>query len=1041
MSKPDPTLSKSTAALKKRTARRRFRTVRLAFLLLILALISLAEPRIFQFVVRQLIAFEAWRSGISIQVSRIDSSVFEPLVVRDSRWDYQSPAGVATHMEIARAEARFNWQKLLTGGTERWFEALNLNGVSGRITLPGNAPLQEPAAKRAAWRAMLDLPRERWVPSPTQIQAHGVDLIVENQANSIRLDQVRFKASELEPGFIRIGRVTIDEPWLKRSFRDVRGTTGLNDSKLWLANIVLEPGIEISSLTAGVTGLAKGRLNMDVAIEAFGGKIRFGALSQPDSHPLTFDVNGTFDSIDIAKLAIFLRLSDAAGGTIRNGTFGFSGAPRDLDKATASIWLDATNFQWESRQWDSLALGASLMDKRMQVSKLDLIQGHNRLNLSGEMALPLPGVKWWQSEFTCNVAATIENLTELSALLLPEFQYAAGKANIDGSIRGRNEQFNGQLIVSGSKLTWHNAPIENLHAALKLSGNECQISNVELFNNGDYVRGRGVVNILGDLRYSGDLRASIEDLATYAAILQKPIVPEPLAGGAIIEWSGDGSAKGHNGKILARLNKVRSLGALASQLHPLNIDIDGSYTQGAMQFSRFALSDDESSFSANVGIGNKALSLKQIRLTHGDQVALVGDALLAIDLWQAWPNTSLATLLKDDTVSEVNLTATQLDLARASKLAGWNFPIAGIVDGALTVSGAINALKTGGKLAVIKGRLPLGWKGDSLSDVEAVTTFQGAEITVESFTARQRFGDVQLSGTIGLQNAREPQLHLQLTSANSSLPLFDSGETAQPISFGTDGAIQRPRHLLLDTALDLKIEGTTRAATLQGEARIHKVDLAAVLNLNSLWKSDAIPAPGLPPIFAFTGTPWSAWQLNINCQTEAPLPLADNPGSVDVKTRVTGTCAEPQLEGTVEFEKVLSNPSPFWTVADPTDQEQRWLMVENATLVFQPDRSRNPTVDLHASGAISGESFDAYVVGPVTHLVHFFATQPPLTDALVQQLLAGEQADDSADSITLAAPALFTRDIQVFEWAPIESAEGALPPSEAAQPPAAEPAQ
>ncbi|MDB6172411.1 MAG: hypothetical protein JWL59_1722 [Chthoniobacteraceae bacterium] len=979
--------------------------MRLAFLLLILALISLAEPRIFQFVVRQLIAFEAWRSGISIQVSRIDSSVFEPLVLRDSRWDYQSPAGVITHMEIARAEARFDWQKLLTGGAERWFEALNLNGVSGRITFPGNAPLQEPAVKRAAWRAMLELPRERWVPSPTQVQAHGVDLIVENQANSIRLDQVRFKASELERGFIRIGRVTIDEPWLKRSFRDVRGTTGLNDSKLWLANIALEPGIEISSLTAGVTGLAKGRLNMDVAIEAFGGKIRFGALSQPDSHPLTFDVNGTFDSIDIAKLAIFLRLSDAAGGTIRNGTFGFSGAPRDLDKATASIWLDATNFQWESRQWDSLALGASLMEKRMQVSKLDLIQGHNRLNLSGEMALPLPGVKWWQSEFTCNVAATIENLTELSALLLPEFQYAAGKANIDGSIRGRNEQFNGQLIVSGSKLTWHNAPIENLHAALKLSGNECQISNVELFNNGDYVRGRGVVNILGDLRYSGDLRASIEDLATYAAILQKPIVPEPLAGGAIIEWSGDGSAKGHNGKILARLNKVRSLGALASQLHPLNIDIDGSYTQGAMQFSRFALSDDESSFSANVGIGNKALSLKQIRLTHGDQVALVGDALLAIDLWQAWPNTSLATLLKDDTVSEVNLTATQLDLARASKLAGWNFPIAGIVDGALTVSGAINALKTGGKLAVIKGRLPLGWKGDSLSDVEAVTTFQGAEITVESFTARQRFGDVQLSGTIGLQNAREPQLHLQLTSASSSLPLF--GELG-----GNAGA---PSPFLIETALELKIEGTTRAASLQGKARIAKVESA--LDLKTLWKSE--PLPGLPPLFAFANTPWSGWQLDVDCQSDAPLPL-NAQGTVAINARLRGTCAEPTLEGTVEFEEAAATGS----------QKPEDVLLEG-TLAFQSERSRDPTIDIHASGWISGESFNAYAVGPLTQLVHFFVVQPPLTNEMVQEFLAREPAADlEEDSFTLSAPGLFTQDIDVFDWAPIEGS--AIQPTEAA---------
>ena len=139
----------------------------------------------------------------------------------------------------------------------------------------------------------------------------------------------------------------------------------------------------------------------------------------------------------------------------------------------------ATNFQWESRQWDSLTFGGSLMDRRLQVSKLNLHQGHNQLNLSGEMALPMPGVQWWHNEFTCDLSAKIENMTELSALLLPEFKFAAGKATIDGSIRGRNKQFNGQLIVSGSRLTWRNAPIENLHAAVKLEGNECQISNLE----------------------------------------------------------------------------------------------------------------------------------------------------------------------------------------------------------------------------------------------------------------------------------------------------------------------------------------------------------------------------------------------------------------------------------------------------------------------------------------------------------------------------------------------------------------------------------
>ncbi|MES2571555.1 MAG: hypothetical protein V4710_16060, partial [Verrucomicrobiota bacterium] len=610
------------------------------------------------------------------------------------------------------------------------------------------------------------------------------------------------------------------------------------------------------------------------------------------------------------------------------------------------ISLDAINFQWESRQWDSLVLGVSLMDRRIQVSKLDLLQGHNRLNLSGDMALPLPGVKWWQSEFTCNIAATIDNLTELSALLLPEFQYAAGKANVDGSIRGRNQQFNGQLIVSGSKLTWHNAPIENLHAALNLDGNQCRISNVELFNNGDYVRGRGMVNILGPRQYSGELRASIDDLALYSAILQKPSRSEPLAGGAIIEWSGEGSGNGKSGKFLARLNKVRSLGALGSQLHPINIDVDGSYTQDTMQFSKFALADDESSFSANVGFGNKALSLKQIRLAHGSHVALTGDALLAVDVWQAWPNTSLATMLKDDTVSEVNLTATQLDLQRASKLAGWNFPIAGMLDGTLTVTGALNALKTGGKLTLGKGCLPLGWSGEAFTEVEATATFEGAGMTVETFTGRHRFGGIQLSGLIDLQKVRDPLLRLQVVSPDFKVPFFTvTGENA-PVAPGNGGGVngsataQLPETLLVGSKLDLKIEGPASGATVQGNALIQSLSSGGVLQLTRLWSEEnSLP---LPPLFTVAGVPWNKWRFDVALHTGKPVKVSGNPGDVMVDTRLTGTATEPLLTGNVRFDGVTVG-------AAHTELDL------SGTLTFHAERTRNPTLDLRAKGIPSEE--------------------------------------------------------------------------------------
>jgi hypothetical protein len=288
-----------------------------------------------------------------------------------------------------------------------------------------------------------------------------------------------------------------------------------------IANLNLDPEFQIRSFSAELDDLARGRLNLEMQARAFGGEMRVEAQTLSQERPLSFEATGAFSQIALARLAGFLGFTDAAGGTIKEGKFTFRGPPQQIAAATASLRLEATNFQWDSRQWDSLVLGVTLMDGRVQVPELALAQGHNRLNLSGEMPLPAHGVEWWQSEFDLNISARIENLTELSALMLPEFQYAAGKGNIDGSIRGKDQQFHGQLIVSGSDLKWHNAPIEELQAAVRLNGNEFQITNVSLFNNGDYLRGHGVVNIIGDKQYWGEFHASIEDLAKYSASLQK----------------------------------------------------------------------------------------------------------------------------------------------------------------------------------------------------------------------------------------------------------------------------------------------------------------------------------------------------------------------------------------------------------------------------------------------------------------------------------------------------------------------------------------
>jgi hypothetical protein len=988
----------------------------LFILLLLVCIGSLYEPDSFRFIAKQFITVEAWRRGVSVHIGAVEGSLLDPVTLRDTIWIYESERGPVTRVEIQSATAEFAWRNLLPRSTGHVFQQLILRGVTGKIQFPLAAANVAPSPTES-FRLRWPRPTGNWLPAPERIEAQGVNFVFQSNNDFLQLSDANFTLSNVEPGVIRAGQIVLKQPWINRTFRNVRGTTAIQDANVEIANLGLDPDVQVRSFSAALDDLARGRLNLDMQVAAFGGEIRVEAQTLSEERPLNFDATGAFSQIGVAKLAAFLGFTDAAGGTIKEGKFTFRGPPQQVASATASLRLEATNFQWDSRQWDSLILGATLMNGRVQVPELALTQGHNKLNLSGDMPLPSPGIEWWQSEFDLNIAAKIDNLTELSALMMPEFQYAAGKANIDGSIRGKNQQFHGQLIVSGSDLKWHNAPIEELQAGVKLNGNEFQITNVSMFNNGDYLRGHGVVNIIGDKQYWGEFHASIEDLAKYVAILQKPVLPEPLAGGAIIDWSGEGSAKGHSGRFSAQVRKLRSLGATAALMHPINADFEGSYAPGTMQFSRFMLSDDDSSFTANVGVGNKALSLQGIRLLHKQALWLEGDALLPLDVWNAWPNTSLATLLDDQTVSKVNLTAYDLELGAASLLTGWKFPIQGIVRGNVVAEGSLANLKTSGKFALSKAVIPLGWSGEALTAVEAEGALNGQVLQVTKLTAHHATGDLSVTGLMDFTKFRDPDLKFELTSPNATLQMF--GNTAGNTKLGGTAKLQ--------------ITGPVTAAAVTGEALVNSINLPALdpALANSIFLEGHLVA--LPVAFTLTDPPGNGWKFDLTLRTEHPvaLLLPEPPGSaskgtVELNMHLGGTGYDPKPTGDVTFHGWSGNVGAL-----P-------MQMGDVILTFREGHPGDPSISAQASGTALGEPFQIQVIGTIQHPMRYFVFDPPLTEKIIRSALAGTgtgPASAETMHVTLGVPGEFYEGVDVVDWATIPTPPPA-PAAPAAQAPA-----
>ncbi len=1027
--------SPSKGIIRARPRPRRLRPFRLALLLLVIAVLALFQPDCFRFAVRPFIRFEAWRNGVDAQVGSVGGSLFEPVVLRDSVWSYESENGPVTRLEIKTATASFSWRNLLPRGSGQWFQRLTLEGVTGKVRLP---PASEMAASPGGFALRLPRPRGRWLASPERFEAADVDFIFASNRDYVRLLQTAFTLSNVEAGSVTAGQIVVRQPWLTRTFRNVTGTTAIEDGKLQIAGLTLEPGVEVQDFSFALNDFADGRLKFAVKLAAFGGDLRADVQILPNEPQFSIDVSVPFSRIDVAKLATFLGISDAAGGTIKTGHFSFRGPPQQFVKGSGELRFEAANFQWETRQWDLLVLGAKLLDGRFQIPELALTQGRNRVALSGEMAWPVPGVAWWQSEFALTIKeGQLDDLTALSALLMPEFRFAAGRATIRGSVRGKDQKFDGQLVISGSQLRWRNAPVERLDASIVLNGNEYQISNVSVRNGADYLSGSGVVNIVGEKQYWGELHASVQDLAKYAAILQQPIVPEPLAGGAFIDWDGEGSARGHSGKFLARLRKVRSLGASAALLHPINADFEGSYSHGGMVFSTFALSDDESSFTAHVGVVDKAVSLHGIRLMHGQSLWLEGDALLPLDLWNAWPNTSMATLLDDHTVGKLSVTAYDLSLHETAQLTGLQFPIEGVIRGNVTAEGPLGALKTGGALTLSKARLPLGWSGGALTGIEGAATFDGQTMRLEQFAGQHPTGDFSAVGEIDFTNLRDPALKLAVTSAKSRLRLFSAQDGAsgaaplEPLSFTFKNvrlfAGEGSGGVLAEVALALLLNGPLSGGTVSGEARVAAVPVVGFHRMQlDDWLTGNL-ACEVPPVFALNPGPWKAWRFDVHGTAEKAGVLH---GKMSADVRLTGSGAAPALIGSVSFISSGDNA--------PSDS----ITLRQATLDFRDGFPTDPVITADASGVIADEPFALYLTGTLQHPMRVFASNPPLTEKAIRAAINGETTArffSGENRFSLLVPGELREGVEMSDWPEIKAepapADGAAPAPGGGTPP------
>ncbi len=754
-----------------------FGKLRLLFLWLVLVVCIAIQAPVFPHIVRCIVKVEAWRRGVNVSIGAVEGSLFDPVVLRNSVWSYASPTGAQTRLEIRSARGWFAWSNVFPaplagwvrsgaeklgwepfGGNGACWQRLELDGVSAKVELPLAGPAEKQLDSSDWLRLRLPVGEAS---GPLFIDLRNVDLVVQRGAEFVRLERMKFIASAIEPGHLTAAQFAVKTSWFEKTFRDVRGRTAIEGANVTIANIALAPELKVRTFTLSFAKLSKGQLSMKTILDAFGGKLEAEAESVPAGRDLSLSANGRFSSLNFGTLCTFLEISEAAGGIIREGSFVFHGSPRDIARGDTRLRLEADRIQWESRQWDSLILGLTIMDQRLGVPECHLKQGANELSFSGTLAMPQAGAKWWELPFELKVNASIRNLTELSALLLPEFTYTAGELLLRGTVGGTGAKpggsasYDGQIIVNGSGLKYRTAPLEQLTGALVFKGREIQIINAQFENDDDYLRASGTVS-LDHGGFDGRVRLSVADLKTYGALLGPPILPTPIAGGATIAWTGKWVGDQRKGDFTGKLRRFHLLGSSAT--HPLDAELAGTIEKEQIFFDRFKLNQNGTTLTAAIGVGPSLLNLSDLRLQKNGETWLEGDALLPLDVWQRWPQFDFATLLNEDTVGRIRLTAKNLRLADAALLTGYEWPISGVLNGTITADGSLKNTALGGSLTLSAAKLPLDKKGTFITDSNAEFSLANKTISLTKAEGRHAGGIYSLTGKLHLENPRAPMV-------------------------------------------------------------------------------------------------------------------------------------------------------------------------------------------------------------------------------------------------------------------------------------------
>jgi hypothetical protein len=971
MSSPTPQPVQGASIQPAKTPRKPslLRKIKISLFLVLLSASTLAIPGVFCAALRASLHLVAWNLNADFHAKDISGSLWNPVTLSKPVWLQHNGANGSVHAEADRLILRFSPKALLQGRSYGFLDHAAAEGLTAKIRL---SPLSQtiPPTSPTPTNPSPDLRAALAFFTPARVSLNAPQLIIQGSGQTLALVDLKANISPLEKGALSAQFATLSVDGWTKTFRNITAEIALQGTKMQFGKFSPADNLHVTSLSTDLPNLLNGRANLELTAEAFDGSLRLKILS-PEKQPGAIDISLSGNKISAAPAATFLGLTDAAGGTLSDFHFTFLGDIANPRSASGSLRVEIENFQWESRQWNHLVLGGTFVNGRLTIPELNLKQGNNLLSATGEVALSEGIARFWQNDFSLNVTARIDDLTQLSALLLPEFKYAAGKLTADGAIRNKAGTMSGTLILAGTRIIWRRAPIEQFHAAFKLDGKQVLVSYLEALNGRDYLRGRGSFTLGANPDYSGELHLDVAELSRYADLLTPPLSPFPLKGSAYTDWIGSGGPEGHKGKFETHLSNLAPLAKAGAWTHKLTGKILGDYTKQDLNIQDLELTDGTQTLRAKASFLKDQTRITELTYGSPEAVFAKGHATFPVDLRASWPAFPKESLLTGGN-TDIDFHFSKFRLEEIAPLFGLNAPSNLLVDGTLKVSGAGTEQTTNGRIHLSGNTIP--WTDGHNVSASAVLDIKGRIAQISEVHIDFGRGTVSASGTLEFPTTAPATLNLNTKLDGVAFRNLGSLRLlASP-----DSVLDPARNTGIDAAVSgtLSISGPIASPKAEGLLHVDEVLFHGLPDASLLWSSDAARRS-----LRLGGAPnWaSQTQLGLKVVLDDSSKLSGSEGKISGALDITGPATAPAITGSVNAAlKAAIGGLP--------------VQLDKLLLTFAAPITTNPKIEASLTGTIRKSEFKANASGYWNFILRDYSCDPSVPQDKLRQIIQGEMS-------------------------------------------------